>query len=48
MTLDDWLRVVVYGGKARFPGQDGGGGGKEIVSRSSLDAMPEAIHTSEG
>jgi len=34
-------------GEACFPGQDGGGGGEDVVRRASLDSVPEAVHASE-
>ena len=36
-----------YGGKAGFPGKDGGGGGRKVVCGPSVDPMPEAVHSSE-
>jgi len=35
------------GGKAGFPGQDGGRGGIAGVGGLSLDTMPRAIHASK-
>jgi len=35
------------GGEACLTGQDGGGGGKNVVRGPSLDPVPEAVHASE-
>jgi len=35
------------GGRQASLGQDGGGGGDEVVRGPSLDPVPEAIHASE-
>ena len=37
----------MMGGKAGFPGQDGGRGGTEGLGGLSLDTMPRAIHASK-
>jgi len=36
-----------YGGEAGLTGQDGGGGGEEVIRGPSLDPVPEAVHASE-
>jgi len=35
------------GEEASLPGQDGCGGGEEVVCGPSLDPVPEAVHSSE-
>ena len=35
------------GGEASLSGQDGGGGGEEVICGPSLDPVPEAVHASE-